>query len=81
MHRSHAAPAAPLASGALGSPGFVAPEVVRNAGHTPAMDMYSLGVLLFVMLVGRKPFNMKESESLQYAFMQLQDAPGFRDPR
>lgn len=31
--------------------------------------------------VGRKPFNIKESESLQYALMQLQEAPGFQDPR
>ena len=31
--------------------------------------------------VGRKPFNIKQSETLQYAFMTLQDAPGLSDPR
>ncbi|GAB4817123.1 hypothetical protein N2152v2_004169 [Parachlorella kessleri] len=70
-----------LVRGPMGSPGFVAPEIIKSGPHTPAMDVFSLGVLLFVMLVGRKPFNIKESESLQYAFLGLQDAPGFRDPR
>ena len=67
--------------GALGSAGFVAPEVTRGEAHTPAMDVWSMGVLLFVLLVGRKPFNMKETENLQYAFMRLRDAPGLQDPR
>ncbi|PRW44918.1 CAMK CAMK1 kinase Srk1 isoform B [Chlorella sorokiniana] len=67
--------------GALGSPGFVAPEIVADGVHTPAMDVFSLGVLLFIMLVGRKPFNIRESENLRYALMSLQEAPGLKDPR
>lgn len=47
--------------GALGSPGFVSPEVVHDAPHEPAMDIFSLGVVLFVMLVGRKPFSFQVS--------------------
>ena len=42
---------APTLAGPLGSPGFVAPEVVADGVHTPAMDVFSLGVLLFIMLV------------------------------
>ncbi len=45
--------------GLLGSYGFIAPEVLAGQRHRPAMDMFSLGVLLFVMLVrktqGRRP--------------------------
>lgn len=67
--------------GPLGSPGFVAPEIVAEGVHTPAMDVFSLGVLLFIMLVGRKPFNIRESENLRYALMSLQEAPGLKDPR
>eukprot|EP00887_Chlorella_sp_A99_P004147 scaffold23.g4147.t1 len=79
------APGALPATGALGSAGFVAPEVVRGEAHTPAMDVFSMGVLLFVMasraLVGRKPFNIRQTERLQYAFMRLAEAPWFQDPR
>jgi serine/threonine protein kinase len=46
-------------AGALGSPGFVSPEVVHDAPHEPSMDIFSLGVVLFVMLVGRKPFSFQ----------------------
>lgn len=67
--------------GVLGSAGFVAPEIIKGAEHTPAMDVFSMGVLLFIMLVGRKPFNLEDSEKLRYAKMNLSDAPGLRDPR
>lgn len=68
--------------GLLGSAGFVAPELIKGYPHTPAMDVFSMGVLLFVMLVGRKPFNISQCENLQYAkSMTLAEAPGFKDPR
>ena len=71
----------PAAAGALGSPGFVAPEVVLREPHTPAMDVFSLGVVLFIMLVGRKPFSVKQCECLSYADIRLADAPGLADAR
>ena len=67
--------------GVLGSAGFVAPEIVQGGAHTPAMDVFSMGVLLFIMLVGRKPFNIDDSEKLRYAKMGLSAAPGLKDPR
>ena len=69
------------AAGALGSPGFVAPEIVMDAPHAPSMDVFSLGVVLFIMLVGRKPFNIADSESLAYVHLELAAAPGLRDAR
>ena len=71
----------PAAAGALGSPGFVAPEVVQKQPHTPAMDVFSLGVVLFIMLVGRKPFSVKQCEDLSYADTELAAAPGLADAR
>lgn len=67
--------------GVLGSAGFVAPEIIRGGVHSPAMDVYAMGVLLFIMLVGRKPFNNTENENLRYCFLKLHDAPGLKDPR
>ena len=68
-------------AGCIGSPGFIAPEVVFDKPHTPAMDVYGLGVLLFIMLVGRKPYDSNQSESLEYAVVPIKDAPGMKDPR
>ncbi|GFR39751.1 hypothetical protein Agub_g235, partial [Astrephomene gubernaculifera] len=65
--------------GCLGSPGFIAPEVVNGGAHTFAMDVYSLGVLLFVMLTGRKPWPLREVRSLQYARSRIAQAPGLQD--
>ena len=45
------------------------------------MDIFSLGVVLFVMLVGRKPYSLKQCETLDYARIRLEDAPGLLDPR
>ena len=68
-------------AGALGSPGFVAPEIILHGPHTPAMDVFSLGTVLFIMLVGRKPFNIQQCEDLSYCQLALADAPGLQDPR
>ena len=68
-------------AGALGSPGFVAPEIIMHENHGPAMDVFSLGIVLFIMLVGRKPFNIKECENLTYCNIDIKDAPGLQDAR
>ena len=68
-------------AGALGSPGFISPEIIIGEPHTYAMDVFAVGVVLFVLLVGRKPFNIADSESLSYCAMNLADCPGIQDPR
>jgi serine/threonine protein kinase len=44
------------------------------------MDMYSLGVLLFIMLVGRKPWDAQRSHTLAYAVQPTCEAPALGDP-
>lgn len=41
--------------GWLGTPGYVAPEVIDRKPHTPAMDVYAAGVILFILLTGASP--------------------------
>mmetsp|Transcript_163979 Transcript_163979/g.521323 ORF Transcript_163979/g.521323 Transcript_163979/m.521323 type:complete len:347 (+) Transcript_163979:1358-2398(+) len=39
-----------------GTPDYFAPELVQSAGHTKALDWWTLGVLTFELMVGRPPF-------------------------
>jgi serine/threonine protein kinase len=66
----------PHSRGMMGSPGFVAPEVILGQHHTSQMDNYSLGVLLFVMLVGAKPMTQDQARSMQYALMTPESLRG-----
>jgi serine/threonine protein kinase len=68
-------------AGPLGSPGFVAPEIVQEGPHAPSMDVFSAGVILFILLVGRKPFHLKDSSTLAYTLKPLSSAPGLQSPR
>ncbi|XP_061673228.1 cGMP-dependent protein kinase 1 isoform X4 [Syngnathoides biaculeatus] len=39
-----------------GTPGYMAPEVIFNKGHSVAADLWSLGVFVFELLTGGLPF-------------------------
>ncbi len=38
---------------------FVAPEILKRQGYDKACDVWSLGVLLYAMLSGSSPFQVK----------------------
>ena len=44
-------------AGALGTPGYMAPEVLEGLSPTPACDQYALAVVAFELLTGRLPFD------------------------
>jgi len=52
---------------ACGTPAFVAPEVLRQEEYGTQVDMWSLGVLLFIMLCGYPPFVEKNLPRLYKA--------------
>ncbi|MCP9263192.1 Peripheral plasma membrane protein CASK [Dirofilaria immitis] len=49
-------PTATAQAGRVGMPYFMAPEVVSNAEYGTKADMWSAGVLLYILLCGRLPF-------------------------
>ncbi|HEV7509763.1 MAG TPA: protein kinase [Thermoanaerobaculia bacterium] len=57
MGEEEKAPSLTVTGGLLGTPLYVAPEVIRGEPAGRASDLYSFGVIAYEMLVGRPPFS------------------------
>ena len=60
-----------------GTPDYLAPEIIAGKGHDTAVDWWSLGVLIFEMLVGFPPFTDKDMSTL---FRKIQEPEGLFIP-
>ncbi|XP_017771650.1 PREDICTED: serine/threonine-protein kinase D3 [Nicrophorus vespilloides] len=61
----------------VGTPAYLAPEVLRNKGYNRSLDMWSVGVIVYVSLSGTFPFNEDEdiNEQIQNAAFMYPSNP------
>jgi serine/threonine-protein kinase len=72
LHRV-AEPSLTEAHRVVGTPVYMSPEVITKEGLHPASDLYSLGVILYEMMVGEPPFH--ESDAIGTMYKHLHETP------
>lgn len=46
----------PLSYSGYGTPGYISPEVISGGRYTFSSDIFSIGILLYCMIIGKLPF-------------------------
>ena len=59
----------------VGSPAYMSPEQIREDGVDHRTDLYSLGVVMYQLLVGKLPFQATNKFSMIYQITQNDPAP------
>lgn len=62
-------------SAVVGTIGYMSPEQIRGEPLTPAADLFSLGVVLYEMAAGRKPFAGEYEAAVQYTIVHQDPEP------
>jgi len=53
-----------LATTAVGTPSYMAPEVIAGLKYGKEVDIWAIGVILYIMLCGFPPFHDENNEDL-----------------
>ncbi|HXF49758.1 MAG TPA: protein kinase [Verrucomicrobiae bacterium] len=59
----------------VGTPNYIAPELLRGEAADHRADLWSLGVVLYEMLTGQKPFTGEYEQAVMYAILNEIPAP------
>lgn len=50
----------------LGSPLYMAPELIKRERYTEKIDVWSLGVITYQLLSGKTPFESRSIKKIDY---------------
>lgn len=59
----------------VGTIAYMAPELLCGQNASPQSDLYGLGVVLYEMLTGARPFHSENAEALRYLVLQETPEP------
>ena len=55
----------------VGTPTYAAPEVLLNKGYRESVDLWSVGIVLFLMLTGKHAFDPESNIHVDLTFLDL----------
>eukprot|EP00118_Oscarella_pearsei_P026386 m.309833 g.309833 ORF g.309833 m.309833 type:complete len:600 (+) comp48146_c0_seq1:94-1893(+) len=61
-----------------GTPNYIAPEVLNKKGHSFEVDLWSIGCIMYTLLVGKPPF---ETKSLKETYSRIRRNEYFIPPK
>ena len=53
-----------------GTPGYVAPEILNDRPYTTKVDVFSCGIIFYILLTGKIPFNGMSYKEIVYKNMK-----------
>ena len=60
-----------------GTPNYIAPEILAKTGYSFEVDIWSLGIALYTMLVGKPPFYSESKNSVELSEMIMKNSVHF----
>jgi len=60
---------------AMGTPGYMSPEQIKGKAVDGRTDIFSLGVMLYEIMTGQKPFRGKDVPSILYQILKEEPVP------
>ena len=55
-----------------GTPGYMAPEVMQGKNHTSSVDFYAVGVIIYELMMGKRPYTGKNRKEIKEQIMSRQ---------